>query len=250
MSRFADSRFAPGRSARLLVLVALAALPFAFAQVDERARTLLEGLQPASDMVVDTLDQVMVMTIDAMGEEGTVRTRTIIDYVGERAAIDTELAPGMSARIIIMDGQARMSMSGMMMPLPAVMAETFDGIFDRDTSDMLADGATATYDGVRSYGGLVEGQQVTVSGSTPFAGVEASEESRLLFDGDGNLLAIVVDSSEGEMLMVFDEPFRGNAVVGRSATMYWLRSDGPERFATMAFEDVRINEPIPEGTFD
>jgi hypothetical protein len=238
------------RTRLLVALLAIATLPFASAQIDDRARALLEGLQPADAEVVDTLDQVMVMTFDVAGEATTVRSRTIIDFVGERAAIDSELAPGMSTTIVIVDGQARMRMAGMMMPLPGLMADAFDGIFSREAFDMLGDGATASYDGVRAYGGLVEGQQVTFSGPTNFAGIDDVNESRLLFDAQGRLLAVVVDSDEGEMLILYDEPFIGSAAVGRSATMYWLRTAGPERFATMVFEDVRINEPIADGTFD
>jgi hypothetical protein len=238
------------RTAMLVSLLALVAPLLASAQVDDRARVLLEGLQPPAGETIDTLDQVMVMTLFVGGDEQTVRTRTVIDYPGERASIDTEIAPGMSATIVIQDGRGSMVMGGMRLPLPPAMGDAFDGIFDRDVDDMLGEGATASYDGVMSYGGLVEGQQVTVGGSTVVAGVEAADETRMLFDAEGRLVAVVVDTGEGEMLTVFDEPFKGNAVVGRSATMYLLRADGPERFATMAFEEVRINEPIAEGTFD
>lgn len=243
----------PIRLFRLACLVAtlvLTTLQLAAAQVDDRARALLEGFQTPTGEVVDTLDQVMVMTIFVGGDEQVVRTRTIIDYVGERAAIDTEVAPGMSARVIIVGGQARMEMAGMQLPMPPMMADAFDGIFERDTSGILEDGAVATYDGVQAYGGLVEGEQVTITGPTPIAGIEGADETRMLFDPQGRLLAVVVETGEGLMLTVFDEPFQGNAVVGRSATMYLLQPGGPERFATMTFEAIRINEPIEDGTFD
>jgi hypothetical protein len=238
------------RSASLFVMLVLATVQLAAAQVDDRARALLEGFQAPAGEVVDTLDQVMIMTIFAGGEDQVVRTRTIIDYVGERAAIDTEIAPGMAARVIIRDGQARMEMAGMQLPMPAMMADAFDGIFERGTSGVLPEGATATYDGVQAYGGLVEGEQVTITGGTAIAGIEDADETRMLFDPQGRLLAVVVETGEGLMLTVFDEPFQGNAVVGRSATMYLLQPGGPERFATMVFEAVRINEPIEDGTFD
>jgi hypothetical protein len=238
------------RTVALLGVLVLASLHLAAAQVDDRARELLAGLQPPAGETIDSLEQVMVMTIFAGGGEQTVRTKSSIDYVGRRAAIAAEIAPGMSTTIIITDDDVQMRMGGMTIPLPPGMTDAYEGIFDRAPEDVLAEGASASYDGVHSYGGLVEGEQVTLSGSAPIAGLEQAGETRMLFDGEGRLLAVVVDSGEGLMLMLFDEPVTGSAVVGRNATMYLLEADEPERFATMAFEEIRINEPFAEGTFD
>jgi hypothetical protein len=242
----------PVRHLTLTVLtLVLVGWQVAAAQVDDRARALLEGLQPPAGETIDTLDQVMHMTVFAGGGEQEVRTRTIVDYVGERAAIETEVGPDMVATMVFSDGQARMVVGGMSLPLPPTMSDAFDGIFDRAPEDLLADGATATYDGVQAYGDLVEGEQVTVTGGSLVAGVDGSDVSRYVFDDEGRLLAVVVDSDEGTLVTVFDEPFTGSAVVGRSATMYRLDdAGGSERFAIMTFEDVRINEPIEDGTFD
>jgi hypothetical protein len=235
----------------ILVFV-FASLGLASAQVDDRARALLEGLQPPAGETIETLDQVMTMTIYQGDDEPTeVRTRTVVDYAGERAAIETEVGPGMVATMVLADGQARMVMNGMSLPLPAAMSGSFEGIFDRAPEDLLAEGATATYDGVQAYGDLLEGEQVTVTGASLVAGVDGSDVSRYVFDDEGRLAGMVVDTDEGTLVTVFDEPFSGSPVVGRSATMYRLDgAGGAERFATMTFEDVRINEPIEDGTFD
>lgn len=238
------------RPLALVVLGLLISLGFAFAQVDDRARELLEGLQPPAGEVVDTVDQVMRMTIYQGGTEQEVRTRTIIDFVGERAAIETEMAPGMVATLVLVDGEVRMMMGGMALPMPAAMSDAFVGIFERNPDDLFAEGATASYDGMQAYGDLVEGEQVTLTGPGLVAGVEQSDASRYLFDDQGRLLAVVVETGDGSMVTVFDEAFMGSPAVGRSATMYLLGAEGEERFATMTFEQVRINEPIEEGTFD
>jgi hypothetical protein len=130
------------------------------------------------------------------------------------------------------------------------MADSFDGIFDRDPGEALPEGATATYDGPVAYGDLLEGQQVTVRGVSLVAGVEDADESRYVFDDAGSLIGVVSETDEGLFVTVFDEPFTGSGVVGRSAMTYLLDDAGnAEPFATMTFEDVLVNEPIPEGTF-
>ena len=240
----------PNRLPAVLLALVLAMTAFvASAQVDDRARALLEGLVPPAGETVDTLQQTMVMTLHQQ-DDMEVRTRTIIDYTTRRAAIDTELGEGMVATVVIADGEAKMLMSGMALPLPPALAESFDGVFDRDPGDALPEGSTATFDGPMAYGDLLEGDQVTVRGASLVAGVEDSEESRYVFDGSGRLLGVVSQTDDGLLVMVFDEPFTGSGVVGRNATMYLLDDAGTaERFATMAFEDVLVNEPIPEGTF-
>lgn len=236
--------------AALLALVLALTASVASAQVDDRARALLEGLVPPAGETVETLQQTMVMTLHQQ-DDMEVRTRSIIDYVTRRAAIETEVGPGMVATVVIADGQVRMLMGGMALPLPGALAESFDGVFDRDPGDALPEGSTATFDGPMTYGDLLEGEQVTVRGASLVAGVEDDEESRYLFDGSGRLLGVVSEADDGLLVvMVFDEPFTGSGVVGRNATMYLLDGAGTaERFATMAFESVLVNEPIPEGTF-
>lgn len=243
------SRFANRLSAAALAAVLLTTAFVASAQVDDRARALLEGLVPPAGETVDTLQQTMVMTLHQQGDT-EVRTRSIIDFATRRAAIDTEISEGMVVTVVIADGQARMLMSGMAVPLPPALAASFDGVFDRDPGEVLAEGSTATFDGPVAYGDLLEGEQVTVRGASLVAGVEEADESRYVFDGSGRLLGVVTEADGGLMVMVFDEPFTGSGVVGRNATMYMLDAAGAaERFASMAFEDVLVNEPIPEGTF-
>ncbi|MDF1522335.1 MAG: hypothetical protein P1P87_05880 [Trueperaceae bacterium] len=125
---------------RWLVALLLASLfAAAAAQVDERARTLLEGLVPPAGETVDTLQQVMVMTLHQQGDT-EVRTNSIIDYVNRRAAIETEVGPGMVATVVIADGQTRMVLGGMSLPLPPALGDAFDDVFDRDPGEAFPEG--------------------------------------------------------------------------------------------------------------
>ncbi len=233
----------------LLALVAASLASSASAQIDDRARALLEGLRPTEVEAIETLDQTTVMTVEAQGG-AEVRSRTVLDYVGQRARIDTEVAPGMTATILIVDGALSMDVGGMRLPLPPELGEQFGDVFASDPNDPLAGVESATFDGPVSYGDLVAGDQVTITGATEVAGLDGAEETRYVFAGDGGLLAVASDSGDGAtILMVFDEPMRGSPAVGRSATMYELRGGQSQRIATMRYEDVRINEPIPDDMF-
>jgi hypothetical protein len=250
---WAPPTYAPGMTRfRFFAVTTALALAFAIAlaQVDDRARSLLEGLAQTQGESVDTIDRAMVMTMHIEGSEHATRTRTVIDYVGRRAAIDMEIAPGLTTRIVMVDGQLRMMMGGMALPVPPGMGDQFAGIFDTTPESLLDDETTATYDGVVAYGGLVEGEQVTLVGATAFPGMERAAETRLVFGADGRLLAVVIDTDDGPMITVYDAPVAGNPFAGADATMYLLRDEGPELFATLRFEHVRINEPIEPGTFD
>lgn len=231
------------------LVVALAALAsIATAQIDPQARALLEGLQPAQVEAIDTLDQTIVTTVEVEG--GTeVRSRTIIDYVHQRARIETEVAPGMGAVLVLVDGQLQMIVAGMRVPVPGELGEQFADILDGDPNDPLAGIERATFDGPVDIGGLVSGDQVTVVGSTQVAGVEDAEESRFVFGSDGSLLAVAFDSDEGTIVMVYDEPVTGSTAVGRGGTLYQVRGGQAERMATVRFEDVRINEPVSDDLF-
>jgi|SRR6056297_169935 len=231
------------------VLVAFASVAStAAAQIDDRARELLAGLQPTTVETIETLDQTTVMTLDAQG--GTeVRSRTVIDYAGRRARIDTEVAPGMSATIVVADGQMQMVVNGMTVPLPPEMGEQFGDVFAGDPNDPLAGVESASFDGAVAYADVVSGDQVTVRGDARVAGLDQGEATRFVFDEAGGLLAVVTESSEGTMAMVFDEPLTGSPAVGRSAVLYRLQGSDAERFATIRYEDVRINEPLADDLF-
>lgn len=238
---------------RLTLWIALLiAAGVATAQIDDRARELLEGLQTDEQAEIRTLDQTMIATIYAHGMEQTVRTRTQVDYEARRAAIETEPAPGMSIRIVIADGETRVLMGGMAMPMPPGMGDAYDSIFEREP-DLFGEGVGASYDGVQTYGDLLTGHQVTLRNAAGLPGVEGAPEQRLVFDDGGRLVGFVAEAAEvGVMVGVFDEPLQeGNPFVGRDATIHLLLPDATSQlFMRMRFEDARVNEPIDPAAFD
>lgn len=243
----ARHRAAKLRLALMTSLVAAFA-SFALAQIDERARALMEGLRPEGGEEIRTLDQITIISLEIEGGM-EVRNRTVIDYEGRRARIDTELAQGMSATIVINEGEMQMRVAGMALPMPPGAADQFGDVFEGDPNDPLADAESASYDGDVSYGDLVSGEQVTIRGKTKIAGLDGGNESRFVFGPGGGLLAVVGETDEGTMLMVFDQPVRGSAAVGSNAVMYRLRGSSVERWATIRFEDVKVNEPLDDDLF-
>jgi hypothetical protein len=224
----------------LMVLVSIAS-----AQIDDRARALLEGLFVAPEASILTLDQVMVMEVEGM----EVRTRTVLDYANERARIETEAMPGMTMVILFVDGKVSMMMGGMTMPAMPGIADAYEDIFAADPNDPFAGLERATYDGVQSYGGLVSGEQVTIWGTTAVAGLDGGEEAKLIFNPAGELLGIVSDTEEGTILMLFDRPVSGSVALGHDAVIYLQRGGSFQPFSRFRFEDVRINQPLDPALF-
>ena len=223
----------------------------AVAQVDDRARELLTGLDSgAAPTEVRTMEQQMTMTLH---DEGlSTSTRSYIDFENERAAIITETM-GMEMVMRYVDGNMSMSMGGMSMPSMPGMDEAFDGIFDDVTFAGLLDhpDAVATYDGMVSYGDILSGQQVSYSGGNlDFAGLGTEMTTvRMIFDESGNLIGQVSPMNGGDLVSVFvGEPvLEGLALF--DAELYQLVGDTATPFGTMHYEVVTINEPLDESLF-
>src|SRR5690625_1153450 len=238
----------------ILLLALLAAFGAAFAQVDERARELLEGLVAKSAPTeISTMEQIMTMHMVEQNVSAT--TRTIIDFDNERAAIITDTM-GMEMVMRFMDGTMSVQMQGMTMPAMPGMENAFDGVFDDVTYSWLLDyvAVTATYDGVVSYGDVLSGHQVTYSGgdfqTAGVADVDASEV-RFIFDDAGNLIGNVVamDASTDLVSVVVGEPVLEGLPVF-DMEMYQVSGGQATLSATVTFDMVSINEPIDETVFE
>ncbi|MFO8150479.1 MAG: hypothetical protein R6T93_09290 [Trueperaceae bacterium] len=240
-------------------VVALLLTTFVSAQADDRALHLLEGMQRADPWAGETIETIeMVMVMVSHGAPAfESRTRTVVDYVGRRALIVSDLGDGTVTVVRVVDGQVSMSVAGEEIALPPGMAALYDAVFDAPATDLDPAASDARYDGMRAYGDLVEGEQVTVRGAALLpAGFDASitafgpeTEAALLFDAEGRLIATVVETVEGKLLGLVDDPDETATLGWSSWTGYWLRPDGPELAMTVRYETVRVNEPIADGTF-
>lgn len=238
-------------SVRALVTLLLAALlASAWAQdLDPRGVALLEGLQGG-----DVPDQIrnMDMSLSSItymeGEEFETSSRTVIDYENQRAAIISEVM-GMQTRMMLVDGQTKMSVMGMSLPLPAEAAAEFDSIFDQPTATSMLDGAQRiTFDGPVNYGDLLVGDQVTYEGEADLYGAPDSPVMHYVFDGSGALLGVHLPMDGEEMIMVYREPVK-DSMMNFNMNVYRLAGGTWELLQEATLESLEYNIALDEDLF-
>lgn len=239
------------RIARLISAVLMAALlSAAFAQdIDPRGVALLEAL--GGGEIPDEIRN-MDLTFSSItymeGEEFATRSRTVIDYENQRAAIISEVM-GMETRMMLVDGQARMSMMGMTMPLPPGADDQFDSIFDQPDPSSMIDGAVRiTFDGPVNYGDLLVGDQVTYEGDAGVYGTPDSPIIHYVFDASGALLGMHMPADGGEMLIVNKEPLR-DAIMNYDASVYVMDGGAWNLMQEMTLESMEYNIELDESLF-
>lgn len=237
--------------ARLFVAALMAALlaTAAAQEIDPRGLALLEGLGgPDMPDEVRNMDMTFSSVAYVEGEEFATRSRTVIDYENERAAIISEVM-GMETRMIMVDGQTKMSMMGMTMPLPAGADDQFTSIFDEPTTDNLVDSAVRiSFDGPVNYGDLLIGDQVTYEGDAGVYGTPDSPVIHYVFDADGALLGMHLPADGGEMLMVNKEPVRDN-IMSYDAKVYMLDGGTWTLMQEMTLESMEYNTELDDSLF-
>lgn len=234
------------------VVALLLAAGLAQAQVDDRARELLESMNPGRGAgEVTTLDQTMTMTLYNDGDELVTTMRMVIDFPGKRAAAVSEIE-GMATTMVHQDGATVMKIDGMSLPVPPGMDSLFDGAFDHDGLANLLDDpdAVATYDGVVSYADVLAGHQVTYTGDfgVPGAGIDAST-IRWVFDDSGRLIGQVVPAEGTDLVYVFTGEPKVEGGLFYDADIYEVSGGAATPFGSVRYESVTINEPIDESLF-
>lgn len=238
------------RNAALVASLLLATLlATASAQVDARARALLEGLQPVTTEEIRNVDQTVVNTVYMDGEEMATNARIVIDFEGRRLVMLTEVMPGMSTSIVLKDGQVTMSMPGMPMtlPVPTETATELEKMFDQNEPILLEEGDIATYDGEVDYGGIVSGEQVTYTFHD-----ESGEPTTLRYVfKDGKIVGLHMDiDSAGEYLVAYDTAVDAQALMGYDSTTYMLDGDTWNMVSHSHIEAVAYNVVLDESLFE
>jgi hypothetical protein len=247
---------------RMTYLLPFALLSLLFAgaaaQVDERARELLEGAhQDAEAVEYRTLEQTMTMIW--YEPDGTVASEmtvhTAIDVADRRVAVSSFEGGELTFRMVYSDGEGMMfTPETGFATAPPELAESFLLMLDLPAVQSWDDYEAASYDGHQTYAGIVTGEQVTLRGiksPIPVPGLDAALDIRLLFDDGGRLIASISEAAElGTMLMVFDEPHPARPLSLQSVTTYLLDRDAVVLVSRTIFEDVRFDEPLDERLFD
>ncbi len=236
------------------VLAIASVIPLASAQIDDRARVLLEGIQAGTEQLMETMDQSMVMTTYLPdGTSLEMRSRTVIDFVNRRLITVTEPVEGTiegtpSMVMVYKDGEVTMTMSDTdaALPVPPGITESLEASFDQPASTSLADIDGATYDGEVDYD-VLKGEQVTLTTILPGTG----EPVRVSFVfQDGKLVGTHAVADGQEVLSVFDAPVSSFVAGTIDNTSYILEDGVWTKISHMHFEVLKFNEPIDESLFD
>ncbi|MBA2668223.1 MAG: hypothetical protein H0U69_14440 [Trueperaceae bacterium] len=236
--------------------MALLLVSTATAQMDERARELLEGAQLEVESVeYRTMEQTMTMIW--YEPDGTVVSETTthiaIDFEDRRVAMSTFADDELVSKTMYVDGESTLFTPDTgAIPAPPMLAAIFDLMLDEPAQDSWGDATVASYDGFHSYAGIVSGEQVTVMGvDVPVPGLDMATDMRVLFDDAGRIAAVVVGTAEaGTVLMVFDTPIPALPLSLQSVTTYMLEGEEAVLTSRTIFEEVRLNEPLDERLFD
>jgi hypothetical protein len=240
----------------LVILLALCVLGAATAQVDERARELLEGAHLATEMPeFQTLQHTTIMTTYAPDgtSDAEMRTHSALDRENRRVAIRMFEAQELSMAMVFADGRGSMLMPGSgVMPVPPELAAFLNDLLDQPPTGSWQGYEDARFDGLRSYAGIVAGEQVTVWGfGATIPGLVMDAETRLLFDEAGRMIAVISETPDlGTVLAVIDAPTEAASLAMTSFTTYVLDDDGAVLLSRFRFEDVKVDDPLDESLFD
>lgn len=254
----------------LFVLIALS-LSLATAQVDPRARTLLDGLSDAFATQPETLEATDTTLCTTLYEDGQAQpeacVRIVMDFVNRRMYNETRTQVGdelQTFKLIYRDGRAAFttSLSERAVELPkaqlAAMEKALEDAFDQlteGTNVLPEDYERATYDGQVRYGEVLTGEKVTVTTTSPVAipGLAPSGELTLgfIFDAQGRGVGSVVKTpQQGTLLQVFTNPedpvpYRRYA----NTTLYTLEGKTPTLLGETKITRYRVNPKLNEALF-
>jgi len=235
------------RSVRLVAwTLALLLFGLVQAQIDDRARGLLEGLQTTPENRIDTLESVVFTIVPGFEQ----RVHSVLDFVNKRAWIQTEVMEGLVATLVIVDGRVSMRVGQQLVPPMPGLFEEFIDLFSDVTSDPLEGIERASFDGEVSFGELVTGFGVSIEGESALVGLDVSSRAQLIFNGDGKLAAVLSNAEGMALLIVFDEPFSGNTALAQGFVMYQVSGDSYEPLMQTMVESVTLNQAVDEALFN
>lgn len=254
----------------LFVLIALS-LSLATAQVDPRARPLLDGLSDAFATQPETLEATDTTLCTTLYEDGKAQpkacVRIVMDFVNLRMYNETRSQVGdeqQTFKLIYRDGRAAFTtgLSEKAVELPkaqlAAMEEALEDAFDqftKGTNVLPEDYQRATYDGQVRYGKVLTGEKVTVmtTSSVAIPGLAPSGELALsfIFDTQGcGVGSVVKTPQQGTLLQVFTNPedpvpYRRYA----NTTLYTLEGKTPTLLGETKITRYRVNPKLNEALF-
>ncbi len=241
------------------VLLAFSAL--GFGQIDPAARPFLENARPVAPRVpVRSLDYTICYTSHEKANRTEACVRTAADFVGQQMLMESRDGGKTVTETVFSGGRVRMRdpVSGRPTVLPEDQAAIIKRSFNYLAELVRTGGALpdeilhATYDGFRSHGRVVSGEQVTaeVMAASFFTGNTTPRETtmRFVFGDDQKLIALVIDVFSEQLMLVLadpDEPVLMRRML--SGSVYWLGRGRPVLAHTQRLTDYRLNPKLPDA---
>ena len=275
-----------GRLVATLWFMGWLTVPLAFAQIDPRAQVILdrygqrveEALAARGESYlatpIDTLKTVTTITVKREEYEYRSVDTTVVDRLNERLASTTwtRFDDDMSfTRFVYDDGTLQgVGLDDGLKPIPfsktteayhsirASLAERLEAslVFMADPNGAdRSEPSFARYDGPVSYGGVLEGEQLTLD-ALPFAlsGLPGDPDASrvtvvytVVYAPDGSIVGLVW-SGEEKTFVVYGKPL----VLPERATDYAVYdlSEGEVALVTELSSETTYNEPLNESWFD
>ncbi len=242
--------------------VLLAFTTMGLGQIDPAAKPFLENVAVGARVPVHSLDYTLCYISYKERDDTETCVRTASDFANQRFLVQTGFGDEAVTEMIYADGQARTRdpVSGKPTVLPEDQAAIIKRSFDYISEMVRTGGALpntilhATYDGVRSHGNVVSGEQVTaeVIAASFFTGNVTPRKMtmRFVFRDDQKLLALVIDVSPEQLMLVLADP--AEPVLMRrmlSGSVYWLRGGKPVLAHTQRLTRYRLNPKLEDALF-
>jgi len=231
---------------------------------DERALELLRALTAPADTPTDTnaletFDYTLRYSIysDRTAKAADTRVRFAVDVGRRRLYTESVVGRTTNTKLIYKDGQATAYdlRAGETFTPPEELVAPFTKWFEQARLPHIRaqDLNKARYNGVKRYGGLVQGEEVEVTAVLPdFLGTSLGRvRVKLLFNRRGDHLASIYTVEGEEVLMVYTDP--GNpAPLPRylNARLYKLGAGDLFLEARTVLEHLSVNKPLDERLFD
>ena len=222
----------------------------------QECASLLENLTPTATF--DTAEMNSTSLIYTDGQTSALDTHQVVDFKNRRLYQEATL-PEMGKMVLrYADGQASMQMPGTDLSLPAPpqvsqqLEATLDSAFGMQGA-LPQDYEIVSCDGVQSYAGLVEGEQVTLEMELPAALGEGKTELKMLFGENGQPVGSYTDIPQfGSTLTVYETYELDDAGVLQKMVfkVYQLTGDEASLMSDTTIEMVSYNEPVDESLFE
>ena len=242
--------------------VLLAFTTAGFGQIDPAAQPFLENVAVGARVPVRFLDYTICSISYEESDDTETCVRAASDFANQRLLVQTGFGDEAVTEMVYADGRVRVRdpVSGKPTVLPEDQAAIIKRSFNYLAEMVRTGGALpdkilrATYDGVKSYGKVVSGEQVTaeVRAASFVTGNITPRKTgmRFVFGGNKELLAYVAEVPPERLLHVLadpDEPVLMRRMLSGSA--YWLGRGEPVLIHTQRLTRYRLNPNLSDRLF-